>query len=90
MLWRVGENPATWFFFWRQVVVNAITILKKVREDQVKDDILTTIRDELYKGSWDGMLCDLRARLAAVPHIPTLDAKINRDIAIINRIRKTQ
>jgi hypothetical protein len=47
---------------------------------------LVTLRDELYGGSWDQMLGDLRDRLKGKPYIFKLVNRIQDDIARIEKI----
>ena len=48
--------------------------------------ILVTLRDELYGGSWDQMLGDLRDRLQKKPYIFKLVNQIQDDIARIEKL----
>jgi hypothetical protein len=48
--------------------------------------LLITLRDELYEGSWDKMLGDLRDRLAKRPYIFKLSSRIENDIAAIEKL----
>jgi hypothetical protein len=67
------------------------------REDEVRhrqfvaglasgERLLMTLRDELYEGSWDKMLGDLRDRLAKRPYIFKLSSRIESDIAAIEKL----
>ena len=47
---------------------------------------LVTLRDELYGGSWDSMLGDLRDRLKGKPYIFKLVNRIQDDIARIEKL----
>jgi len=47
---------------------------------------LVTLRDELYGGSWDQMLGDLRDRLKGKPYIFKLDNRIQDDITRIENL----
>jgi len=47
---------------------------------------LVTLRDELYGGSWEQMLGDLRDRLKGKPYIFKLVNRIQDDIARIERL----
>jgi hypothetical protein len=47
---------------------------------------LVTLRDELYNGSWDLMLGDLRDRLKGKPYIFKLVNRIQDDIARIEKL----
>jgi len=48
---------------------------------------LVLLRDELYGGSWDDMLADLRNRMAGKPYIFKLVNRIQQDIDTIERLR---
>src|SRR5579871_6086853 len=47
---------------------------------------LVTLRDELYSGSWEQMLGDLRDRLKGKPYIFKLVNRIQDDIARIEKL----
>ena len=49
---------------------------------------LVTLRDELYGGSWDQMLGDLRDRLKGKPYIFKLVNRIQDDIARIEKLNE--
>src|ERR1041384_333434 len=49
---------------------------------------LVTLRDELYNGSWEQMLGDLRDRLQGKPYIFTLVHRIQEDIARIEKLQE--
>ncbi len=48
---------------------------------------LVTLRDELYAGSWDQMLGDLKDRLKGKPYIFKLVNRIQDDIGRIEKLR---
>ena len=50
--------------------------------------MLLTLRDELYEGSWDNMLQDLRDRLKGKPYIFKLVNRIEEDIIRIEKLRQ--
>jgi hypothetical protein len=50
------------------------------------ESTLVTLRDELYNGSWDLMLGDLRDRLKGKPYIFKLVNRIQDDIARIEKL----
>jgi len=52
-----------------------------------EEKILITLRDELYSGSWESMVADLKARLGGKPYIFQLATRIEEDIARIERLR---
>jgi len=47
---------------------------------------LVTLRDDLYNGSWDQMLGDLRDRLQGKPYIFKLVNRIQDDITRIEKL----
>ena len=49
---------------------------------------LVSLRDELYNGSWDQMLGDLRDRLQGKPYIFKLVNRIQEDIARIEKLQE--
>jgi hypothetical protein len=49
---------------------------------------LVTLRDELYNGSWEQMLGDLRDRLQGKPYIFKLVNRIQEDIARIEKLQE--
>jgi hypothetical protein len=49
--------------------------------------LLVTLREELYEGSWDLMLEDLRDRLEKRPYIFKLSSRIEADMAAIEKMR---
>jgi len=53
-----------------------------------EENVLITVRDELYSGSWESMLEDLRARLEGKPYIFRLATRIEDDIARIGRLQR--
>jgi hypothetical protein len=52
-----------------------------------EEKVLVIIRDELYGGTWEEMLEDLKARLAGRPYVVKLASRIEDDITRINRLR---
>ena len=48
--------------------------------------MLVTLRDELYDGSWDQMLKDLKDRLEGKPYIFKLVNRISADIQRIEKL----
>ena len=52
------------------------------------EQMLITLRDELYEGSWNAMLEDLNARLNGKPYIFKLVNRIESDINGIKKIRE--
>jgi hypothetical protein len=49
--------------------------------------LLINLRDELYEGSWERMLEDLRDRLEKRPYIFKLSSRIEADMAAIEKMR---
>ena len=49
--------------------------------------LLVTLRDELYEGSWEKMLEDLRDRLEKRPYIFKLSSRIESDMAAIEKLQ---
>jgi hypothetical protein len=49
--------------------------------------LLVSLRDELYEGSWDLMLEDLRDRLEKRPYIFKLSSRIEADMTAIEKLR---
>ena len=49
--------------------------------------VLIELKEQLYEGSWERILGDLRARLEGRPHIFRLSQTIARDIAAIERMK---
>ena len=54
------------------------------------DEDLRFLRDELYDGSWELMLDDLRARLEMRPQVYKITQNIKADIAAIERIMREE
>lgn len=48
--------------------------------------LLVSLRDELYEGSWQRMLEDLRDRLDKRPYIYKLSSRIETDMAAIEKM----
>lgn len=53
-----------------------------------EERMLIVLRDELYGGSWDRMLQDLRDRLRGRPYIFKLVNRIQEDIARIEKLQE--
>jgi len=49
--------------------------------------MLITLRDELYEGSWENMLQDLKDRLKGKPYIFKLVNRIEEDIVRIEKVK---
>jgi len=52
-----------------------------------EEKMLITLRDELYVGSWERMLSDLRDRLKGRPYIFKLVNRIEEDLVRIERLQ---
>ena len=48
--------------------------------------MLVTLRDELYDGSWDQMMKDLKDRLRSKPYIFKLVNRIQDDLARVEKL----
>jgi hypothetical protein len=55
-----------------------------------EEKVLVIIRDELYDGSWEEMVEDLRARLQSRPYVLKLTSRIETDIERIERMREIE
>ena len=53
----------------------------------VEERTLVTLRDDLYNGSWDVMLGDLKDRLQGKPYIFKLVNRIQEDIGRIEKLQ---
>lgn len=53
-----------------------------------EERMLIVLREELYGGSWDRMLQDLRDRLRGRPYIFKLVNRIQEDIARIEKLQE--
>lgn len=49
--------------------------------------VLLDLKDQLYEGSWQRILDDLKARLDNKPYIYKLSQTISRDLAAIERMK---
>lgn len=77
---RGWENP-------RDMASGKTTLHDKFAAGLTPDEkTLVTLRDELYGGSWDQMLGDLRDRLKGKPYIFKLVNRIQDDIARIEKL----
>ena len=65
---------------------------KKVKDyvDRLSDEhrMLVILKAQLYDGTWESMLDDLKNRLAGKPYIFKLVNRINDDIARIEEMQK--
>jgi len=52
-----------------------------------EERMLVVLKHELYEGSWDEMVADLRARLEGRPYIFKLAHRIVDDLERIDRLR---
>lgn len=53
-----------------------------------EERMLVVLKHELYEGSWDEMVADLRARLEGRPYIFKLANRISDDLLRIQRLRE--
>ncbi len=53
-----------------------------------EERMLVVLKRELYEGSWDEMVADLKARLDGRPYIFKLANRITDDLARIDRLRR--
>ncbi len=67
-------------------VENAVTDYVRTLSDEHK--MLVALKAQLYDGSWDSMVDDLRNRLAGKPYIFKLVHRIQDDIERIEQMRK--
>jgi hypothetical protein len=49
--------------------------------------VLVDLKDQLYEGSWERILDDLRSRLDNKPYLFKLSQTISRDLAAIERMK---
>jgi len=52
-----------------------------------EERLLVTLRDELYEGSWNDMIADLRNRLEGKPYVFKLTSRIEADLVRIERLK---
>jgi hypothetical protein len=52
-----------------------------------EEKMLVMLREELYEGSWDDMIADLRNRLEGKPYIFKLASRIEADLERIERLK---
>ena len=55
-----------------------------------EEKMLVTLRDELYGGSWDRMLKDLKDRLKGRPYIFKLVNRIKDDLKRIEKLKANE
>jgi len=58
-----------------------------LRRMEPYERVLLDLKENLYEGSWERILADLRSRLKGDPYIYKLGQTITRDIAAIERLR---
>ena len=61
-----------------------LAFCRSLKNDEI---MLVIFRDELYGGSWDLMIDDLKARLKKKPYIFNLMNKIESDIKRIKKMK---
>jgi len=59
-----------------------------VRKMTSEERMLVVLKAELYEGSWDDMVADLKARLEGRPYIFKLAHRITDDLERIGRLRE--
>jgi hypothetical protein len=59
-----------------------------VKQLEPHERVLIELRDQLYEGSWDRVLSDLRARQRGDPYVFKLSRTIARDIGAIERLQR--
>ena len=52
-----------------------------------EERMLIMLRDELYEGSWDDMIADLKNRLEGKPYVFKLAGRIEADLARIEQLK---
>ncbi len=52
-----------------------------------EERLLVAIRDELYEGSWDELVTDLEARKNRKPFVFKLKARLEEDLARVEKLR---
>jgi len=52
-----------------------------------EERMLIVLKQELYDGSWDGMIADLEARLQGRPYVFKLANRIGEDLERISRLK---
>lgn len=53
-----------------------------------QDKMLVRLREELYEGSWEGMLADLNDRLHGRPYIFRLASRLQDDLERVRRLSR--
>lgn len=59
-----------------------------VKRLEPHERVLIELRDQLYEGSWDRVLSDLRARQRGEPYVFKLSQTIARDIEAIEKLQR--
>ncbi|MBI5724839.1 MAG: hypothetical protein HZA50_12840 [Planctomycetes bacterium] len=59
-----------------------------VRTLSEQERMLIVLKRELYEGSWNEMVADLRARLEGGPYIFKLNSRIGEDLERIEKLRR--
>jgi len=52
-----------------------------------EEKMLIILREELYEGSWEDMIADLKNRLEGKPYVFKLASRIEADLARIERLK---
>ena len=67
--------------------LGALEPAEYVKRLEPYERVLIELRDQLYEGSWDRVLQDLRARQCGEPFVYKLSQTIARDIEAIERLQ---
>lgn len=59
-----------------------------VKRLEPHERVLIELRDQLYEGSWDRVLLDLRSRQRGEPYVFKLSQTIARDIEAIEKLQR--
>ena len=65
----------------------ALSPAEFVKRLEPHERVLIELRDQLYEGSWDRVLSDLRARQRGEPYVFKLSQTIARDIEAIEKLQ---
>lgn len=71
-----------------QESLGALEPAEFVKRLEPYERVLIELRDQLYEGSWERVLQDLRARQRGEPYIYRLSQTIARDIEAIERLQR--
>ena len=68
--------------------LGALAPAEFVKRLEPYERVLIELRDQLYEGSWERVLSDLRARQHGEPYVFKLSKTIDRDIEAIVRLQR--